>query len=66
MSAATRTDIIRQALMEKAGHGVSMFTADDILIVAGISEKEIKEFKRQVDDNINRLAAKGGTAAGKE
>lgn len=37
-----RDEIIRKAVFEKLSEGINFFSADDILVVAGIDEAQLK------------------------
>ena len=54
-----RTRIIERALLARTGAGpYTMFTADEVLVVARIGEKQIAEFERKVAGEAGRLAGK--------
>ncbi len=38
-----RSEIIQKAVLEKLSEGINFFTAEDILIVAGIDERKLRE-----------------------
>ena len=39
-------EIIRKAILEKHSAGFDLFTADDILTVAGITNQQLEEIRR--------------------
>ena len=41
-----REEIIRKAILEKLSAGFDLFTADDILTVAGITNQQLEEIRR--------------------
>ena len=53
-----RNEIIKTALMDKVSGNINIFTADDILTVADISEEELQEFKEKIKSEIDGLADK--------
>lgn len=48
-----RDEIIRKAVLEKLSEGINFFSADDILVVAGIDEGQLK----RISDSIQIEAA---------
>jgi len=56
----TRDEIIQKALVDKIGDSVTMFTSDEVLTVAGISDADIKTFVGKMNDEMNRLTQKDG------
>lgn len=48
-----RDEIIRKAVLEKLSEGINFFSADDILVVAGIDEGQLK----RISDSIQIKAA---------
>ncbi len=38
-----KMEIIQKAVLEKLSEGINIFTADDVLIVAGIDDKKLRE-----------------------
>jgi len=56
-----REELIKKALLEQLsgiGKGVNLYTSDDILLAADISETEMKEFHGKIKKEIERLAFK--------
>ena len=53
-----RDELIKSALMNIISGGFDVYTAEDILIVAGITEEEREEFRAKIDNDIASLAAK--------
>lgn len=53
----SKNEILQEAILSQMETGASFdfFTAEDILTVAGIGEKEIEELKRKNQGNIERL-----------
>lgn len=43
-----REAIIRQAILCKLGNGLDLFTADDLLTVAGITEEQLEEISGSI------------------
>lgn len=43
-----REEIIRKAILEKLSAGFDLFTADDILAVAGITNQQLEEIRRGI------------------
>jgi len=40
-----REHLIQRAILTKLGNGIDMFTADDLLTVAGITEDDLEEIR---------------------
>ena len=53
-----REELIKSALMDKISDGFNMYTADDILTVADISEAEMQDFQYKIQADVIRLAGK--------
>ena len=53
-----REELIRRALMEKIAGGMDIFTADDILAAADITDEEMQEFQEKVQAEVDGLAKK--------
>ena len=53
-----RDELIKSALMAKLSGGIDIYTADDILTAADISDAELQEFREKVQADIHRLAEK--------
>ena len=53
-----REELIKRALMDQLSGGFDIYTADDILTVADITETELKEFQDKIKADIERLADK--------
>ena len=54
-----RDELIKQALIEKVSGGLdNIYTADDILTVADISNEEMATFQDMVECEINELTKK--------
>lgn len=43
-----REEIIRKAILEKLSAGFDLFTVDDILTVAGITNQQLEEIRRGI------------------
>lgn len=43
-----REEITRKAILEKLSAGFDLFTADDILTVAGITNQQLEEIRRGI------------------
>ena len=52
-----RNEIIEKAIIEKLTGGVNIYTADDILTAANITEKEIQDFHAKMKNEIDELVA---------
>lgn len=53
-----RDELIKSALMDKISDGFNVYTADDILTVADISEAERKEFIEKIHEDIYQIVEK--------
>ena len=53
-----RDELIQKALMDKLSGNISIYSADDILTVADISDEEMQEFYKKVTVEIKQLAEK--------
>ena len=53
-----REELIKSALLEKLSGGMNIYTADDILVVADISDEEMQDFHEKIKIEIMRLAMK--------
>ena len=53
-----REKLIKQALMDKLSDGMEIYTADDILTVADISDEEMTAFREIIEREIDTLAKK--------
>ena len=53
-----RDELIKSALMAKLSGGIDIYTADDILTAADISDAELQDFREKVHADIDRLAEK--------
>ena len=53
-----REELIKSALMEKLAPGITIFTADDILTVADITDEEMQKFREKIQVEAERLAKK--------
>jgi len=53
-----REELIKSALLNKVSDGMDIYTADDILIVADITDAELQEFQDKIQDDIEQLASK--------
>ena len=53
-----RDKLIKSALMAKLSDGFDMYTADDILTMADITETERQEFYDKIKSEIEKLAMK--------
>ena len=53
-----RNEIIKKALMDKLTGSINIYTADDILTVADISEEEIHNFHEKITNEIDELTEK--------
>lgn len=53
-----RDKLIRSALMDKISDGFNVYTADDILTVADISEAERQELVKKIHEDIYRIVEK--------
>ena len=56
-----REELINRALMDKLTGGIDIYNADDILIVADISEAELREFHEKIQRDIQQIASKKKT-----
>ncbi len=43
-----KMEIIQKAVLEKLSEGINFFTAEDILIVAGIDDKKLREIAERM------------------
>ena len=53
-----RDELIKKALIDKLSGNISIYTADDILTVADISDEEMYEFQDKITSEIKQLAEK--------
>ena len=53
-----RDEIIKKALVDKLSGNISIYSADDILTVADISEEEMWEFHNKFKIEIDNIAKK--------
>lgn len=53
-----REELVRKALLDKVGANFEMFTASDILVAAGISEKDFKKWENKLDNETKALIEK--------
>ena len=53
-----REELIRRALMEKIAGGMDIYTADDILTVADITDEEMQEFRENIQAEVDVLATR--------
>ena len=54
----TREELIKCALMNIISGGFDVYTAEDILTVADITEEEREEFRAKIENDIALLATK--------
>lgn len=50
-----RSEIIKNAVLEKLSDGIDFFTADDILTVAGISDADLQAIQQKIVDDLNKF-----------
>ena len=53
-----RDELIKKALIDKLSGNISIYSADDILTVADISDEETQEFQEKITAEIRQLAEK--------
>ena len=55
-----RDELIQTALMEKLSGGITLtiYTADDILTAADISDDEMQNFQKKIKSEIEKIATK--------
>ena len=53
-----RDKLIKNALIGKLSSGITVYTADDILTVADISDEEMQDFHEKINIEIDGLAKK--------
>lgn len=50
-----RDEIIHKAVLEKLSEGINFFTADDILVVAGIDEIKLQQISERVKNETTKI-----------
>ena len=50
-----RSELIHSAIMDKVTGGIAIFTSDDILTVAGITNEEIEKVALQLQNSVDTL-----------
>jgi hypothetical protein len=53
-----RDKLIKNALLDKINDALSIYTADDILTAADITETELQEFHDKIKKDVEKLADK--------
>ena len=51
-----RTNLIKSAIIDQLGLGAGIYTSEEVLIVAGISQKDIETLTRQLQESADALA----------
>ncbi len=53
-----RNQLITQAILDKLNTGTGIYTAEDILVTANISDQNLQELLKQLEGNVAELAKK--------
>ena len=53
-----RDELIKNALMDKLSGNITIYSADDILTAADITDEETQDFHEKIQSEIARLAGK--------
>ena len=53
-----RDELIKNALMDKLSGNITIYSADDILTAADITDEETQDFQEKIRSEIARLAKK--------
>ena len=53
-----RNQLITQAILDKLNTGTGIYTAEDILIVANISDQNLQELLKQLEGGVAELTKK--------
>ena len=54
-----RNQLITQAVLDKLGSGTGIYTSDDILIAANISDENLRDLLGKLQSNVKEVAEKG-------
>lgn len=54
-----RNQLITQAVLDKLGSGTGIYTSEDILIVANISDENLRDLLGKLQSNVKKVTEKG-------
>lgn len=53
-----RNQLITQAILDKLNTGTGIYTAEDILVAANISDQNLQKFLEQLEGNVAEITRK--------
>lgn len=62
----TREDLIRKALLDLMDSNVAMYSSEELLTAAGVTEEEVKAFQEYVNQQSDKIARDSAKRRGKE
>lgn len=54
-----RNQLIMQAVLDKLGSGTGIYTSEDILTVANISDENLRDLLGKLQSNVKKVTEKG-------
>ncbi len=54
-----RNQLITQAVLDKLGSGTGIYTSEDILTVANISDENLRDLLGKLQSNVKKVTEKG-------
>lgn len=53
-----RNQLITQAILDRLNTGTGIYSAEDILVVADISDQNLQKFLEQLEENVAEITRK--------
>ena len=62
---ATREELIKKALLDQVGNRAELFSSEELLTAAGVSEKEVEAFSAMIQQNATQISIDSAGRCGK-